>query len=104
MYTLDTISEAIGLFVELMKEGVYIDDMTSDLSGKEIKRTKMFSLVKAKEIREWLAQSHFSGAWVVIDDKDLHDSMIKSHQIMCDPAKGISWDDVYAAISILETQ
>ena len=95
--------EAERLIAMLEMEGLRIEGITPDFSTEEIRRTKKFSLVKAKEILAWLAERPEIETWVVLDDLDLHDEMIRKHQVMTDAAVGLSKEDVHKAEEILKS-
>ena len=78
-----------------------IYDMTPDLTTEEIRATKKFSLVKAKEILTWLEMHSNIEAWVVLDDLDLNHDVIASHQVRTDADTGLVMEDIKAAENIL---
>lgn len=80
---------------------MYIEGSTPDFSTEEIRRTKKFSLVKAKEILAWLAEHRDVERWVVLDDLDLHHEEIEKHQIRTDSAIGLVVEDIEAAERLL---
>ncbi len=81
--------------------GLHIYDVTPDLTTEEIRRSKKFSLVKAEEIILWLKSQGEVSAWVVIDDLDLNNDLIESHQIKTDSRVGLTIDDVETAVKKL---
>ena len=88
-------------FVDVMKkEGVFISGVTPDLTTEEIRKAKKFSLVKADEILQWLKDNPTDN-WLVIDDLDLHNSEIASHQIKTDAEVGLTENDVEKALNLL---
>lgn len=96
--------EAKNLSVLLAREGLKIAGVTPDMTTPEIRRTRKFSLVKAKEILAWLASHEDVGSWVVLDDLDLHEPEIKSHQVRTDQTVGLMPEDVEKAEGILGTE
>ncbi len=85
----------------LAEENMTIYDMTPDLTTEEIRASKKFSLVKAAEILAWLEMHPGTDAWVVLDDLNLHNKVIESHQIKTDADVGLTMEDVRAAGRIL---
>lgn len=81
--------------------GLSIYDVTPDLTTEEIRRSKKFSLVKADEIILWLKLHEEVTEWIVIDDLDLHNELIGSHQIKTDSRVGLTMEDVEAAMKLL---
>ena len=81
--------------------GLSIYDVTPDLATEEIRRSKKFSLVKADEIILWLKLHEEVTEWIVIDDLDLHNELIGSHQIKTDSRVGLTMEDVEAAMKLL---
>ena len=79
------------------QEDLMIEDVTPDHSTEEIKKSKKFSLVKASEILAWLDEHKEADKWIVIDDLDLHNPEIESHQIKTDPHIGLTMEDVRKA-------
>ena len=59
----------------LAKEGLKITGVTPDLTTEEIRQTRKFSLVKAKEILLWVKLHGDVEHWVVLDDLNLHTSL-----------------------------
>lgn len=84
------------------KEGIQIDGITPDLTTEEIRRTKKFSLVKAEEILLWVKMHEDISGWVVIDDLDLHNETIETHQVKTDVTVGLTVEDVEKAKKILQ--
>ena len=89
--------EAEHLKKLLGQENLVIADVTPDHSTEEIKKSKKFSLVKASEILAWLDTHEEVDKWIVIDDLDLHNPAIESHQIKPDPHIGLTLEDVRKA-------
>ncbi len=85
----------------LLKCSISFYDFTPDFSTEEIRRTKEFSLVKADEILSWLKEHREVSGWVVIDDLDLHNSIISAHQVKPDSACGLSVENIRKAEKIL---
>ncbi|QFJ55082.1 HAD domain-containing protein [Pseudobutyrivibrio xylanivorans] len=84
----------------LEKEGILISGVTPDLTTEEIRKAKKFSLVKADEILQWLKDNPTDN-WLVIDDLDLHNSEITSHQVKTDAEVGLTENDVEKALDLL---
>ncbi len=95
--------EASNLVRLLAEENMAICDMTPDLTTEEIRITKKFSLVKAKEILAWLETHPHVKGWVVLDDLDLHHDVIESHQVKTDADVGLTEQDIRAARLILDS-
>lgn len=93
-------NEAKVLQEMLSTHGISIAGITPDFADDEIKRTKKFSLVKAKEILSWVDE-HPGCNWIVIDDLDLHNDIVFAHQIMTDNTKGLTEADVDKAMELL---
>lgn len=70
--------EAENLKNMLLQCGIKICDKTPDLASDEIKATHKFSLIKAEEILGWLSK-HPDNKWIVIDDLDLHNEVVRKH-------------------------
>ncbi len=87
-------TEASRLADMLKAEDIAIYDVTPDFTTEEIRRTKKFSQVKAKEIFGWLDAHTDVDSWIVIDDLDLHDDTILKHQIKTDPSTGLTRKDI----------
>lgn len=90
--------EAEKLIKLFDKYGISIYDKTPDLSDDKIKKTKKFSLVKAKEIITWLGEHEEVEAFLVLDDLDLHNEEVSKYQIRTDSEVGLTEDDVELAI------
>ncbi len=97
--------------VEILKSyGLSIDGLTPDFADDEIKRTKKFSLVKAKEILAWVDANlqnvdsigtNRSDSWVVLDDLDLNNGIVMKHQVRTNNQVGLTNGDLNKARSIL---
>lgn len=74
---------------------------TPDLSTAEIKESKKFSTVKAKEIKSWLYDHTDAEEYIVIDDLSLNDEDINKRLIRTNSETGITKSDVESAISML---
>lgn len=94
-------TEANKLVELLAKENLYISGVTPDLTTKEIRKAKKFSLVKADEILLWISLHKTVTKWVVLDDLDLHNDLIRQHQVKTDPTTGLTLEDVRQAVRIL---
>lgn len=88
----------------LKKENISFYDFTPDFSTEEIRRTKEFSLIKAEEILFWLKEHRDISGWVVIDDLDLHNSIVSVHQVKPDSSKGLEKEDIETAIKLFARQ
>ena len=96
--------EAENLRALLEKEGVTIAGVTPDHATDEIRKSRKFSLVKAGEILEWLAQHKDVDKWVVLDDLDLHNADVEKHQVRTDQSIGLTIEDVEKAEKILQNK
>lgn len=96
--------EAKHLAELLRHVNIEIYDVTPDFSTEEIRRTKKFSLVKAKEIIAWLELHPDVCAWIVIDDLDLHNDRITRHQIKTNSMTGLTQKDIENAEMMLYNQ
>ncbi len=85
----------------LLNAGLILHGKTPDLSNDEIKRTETFSKVKAAEILQWLKHNAEVRYWVVLDDLDLHNEVVDSHQVRPDSKIGLSETDVKKAEEII---
>lgn len=94
-------AEAANLVRLLAEENMTLYDMTPDLTTEEIRATKKFSLVKAKEILTWLEMHPDTDAWVVLDDLNLNHDIIAAHQVRTDADVGLMMEDIRAAEGIL---
>ena len=93
--------EAQNLIDLLLESDLSIYGMTPDLTTEEIRKTKMFSKVKAAEIFLWLEQNPNIDNWIVLDDIDLHNDELAIRQIRTNPEIGITEKDVESAIEML---
>ena len=84
------------------KYNLSIASMTPDFTTEEIRATRKFSLVKAKEILAWLEEHPEVEQWIVIEDLDLHEERVARHQIRTNPASGLTRADVDLAICMLQ--
>jgi len=80
------------------RTGIIVSGKTTDFSSEEIKQNRKFSLVKAEEIKAWLLQHPECENYLIIDDLDLRDAVLKQHQIQPDPALGLTEYDAEKAI------
>ncbi len=85
----------------LQTQDIEIYDVTPDYTTEEIRETKKFSLVKAKEIWGWLDMHQETENWIVIDDLDLHDEHIFKRQIKTDQTIGLTKQDIERAAAML---
>jgi hypothetical protein len=74
--------EADNLLRLLKKYEMVIYDKTPDLSTEEIRNTRKFSLIKAKEIMTWLEEHKEVEAYLVLDDLDLHNIEVLKDQLV----------------------
>lgn len=93
--------EAQNLIDLLLDSGLRIYAMTPDLTTEEIRKTKMFSKVKASEIFLWLKQNPNVSKWIVLDDLDLHNDDLAIKQVRTNAEIGITEKDVDKAIEML---
>lgn len=93
--------EASYLVRLLEKQKLSIYDMTPDLTTEEIRAAKQFSLVKAEEILAWLDEHKEVEIWAVLDDLDLKNERVASHQIRTDPSVGLTRENMWAAEKLL---
>ena len=84
----------------LEKHDLSFFSFTPDLSDETIRKERMFSLVKAKEILLWL-QGQAVESYVVLDDLELHDETIDAHQVRPDGSVGLTEHDVEKATAVL---
>ena len=95
--------EAFRLLEMLHCEGLSLYSITPDLSTDKIRYTKKFSLVKANEILSWLKHHPEAGRWIVIDDLDLHNDIIRQHQIKTDQTVGLTSQDIeHAKVMLMD--
>ncbi|GKU32273.1 HAD domain-containing protein [Clostridium folliculivorans] len=89
-------------FNEILKaHNLFIYDKTPDLTTEEIRKSKKFSLVKAREILLWLNKYDSVEEYLVLDDLDLNDKEIEVHQIKTDANVGLTKENVLEAIKLL---
>lgn len=93
--------EAARLTEMFCLEGLTLYDVTPDFSTDEIRRTKKFSLVKAREILSWLEMHPETERWIVLDDLDLHNDMVHRHQVQTDQAVGLTAQEIRLAEDML---
>lgn len=92
-------------FLDLLEEeSVYLYSCTPDLTTEVIRRTKQFSLVKAEEIKQWIAIHPDIEQWIVLDDLPLHDDEVELHQVRTDSAVGLTTADVELARNMLQEE
>ena len=95
---MNPLREEAALLKEMFRaEGISLFGKTPDHSTEEIRQTKKYSLVKAGEILEWLSKHREVEEWLVLDDLDLHNDVVKQHQIMIDPLTGLTEKDIQKA-------
>lgn len=83
--------------VEMLEEyNLEIDGVTPDFASEEIKKSKKFSLVKADEILAWVSD-HPDVNWIVLDDLDLHNSVVSKRQVLTDSHIGLTKEDLEKA-------
>lgn len=93
--------ESCNFLTILKSYGLNIFSLTPDFTTEEIRENKKFSLVKAKEILEWIKMHDKIEKWLVIDDLDLNDKEIGKHQLLTDSTIGLTEIDVEIAIKML---
>ncbi len=82
--------EAHGLVEVLSNHGLRISDTTPNLASEDIIQSKMFSRIKAAEIKAYLAD-HLDVRYIILDDLDLGDPELSQHQIFVDPDRGLRY-------------
>lgn len=85
----------------LSDQGMKIYDVTPDFSTEEIRRTRKFSRVKAKEILGWLELHSEVTGWAVLDDLDLHNDVVEEKQVKTDAKVGLTQENVVQVIEKL---
>lgn len=101
---MNPLREEAVYFVEILKaHRLFIYDKTPDLTTEEIKKSKKFSLVKAKEILLWLNKYDSIEEYVVLDDLDLNNQDLELHQIKTDSDIGLTKENVIQAIRLLNS-
>lgn len=85
----------------LLREGIVLSGKTPNLSDKNIKKEQTFSKVKAKEILLWLNDHDDIESWLVIDDLDLDNNLVRQHQIQPDLDVGLSDKDIQKTVYFL---
>lgn len=93
--------EAEHLTKILEFHGLKIYDKTPDLTTEEIRCTKQFSLVKAQEILLWLEHHKDVQSYLVLDDLDLNNNILKNRLIQTNAAIGLNEENVLNAITYL---
>lgn len=88
-------AESEKLQTLLLEKGLHISSVTPDYATEEIKRTKKFSLIKAKEILAYIEEHPEVQQWVVIDDLDLHNVEIAKHQLQTNSQTGLTINDIH---------
>lgn len=83
------------------KYNIKIYDITPDLRTEEIKINNKLSLVKAKEILKWLDENEGVDLYLVLEDLDLHNDIVKQHQIQTNNEIGLTKEDMENAINRL---
>lgn len=93
--------EAKQFLTILQNHELKIFSVTQDFATEEIRKTKKFSLVKAKEILAWIEMHPEIEKWLVIDDLDLNNGEVERHQLKTDSTIGLTEEDVEIAIKML---
>ena len=93
--------ESARLAEMLQEHGMALFDVTPDLTTAEIRKTRKFSLVKAKEILCWLESHRDTKNWIVLDDLELHNECVSQHQVRTDQTIGLTRQDVIKAEKML---
>ncbi|GFP75531.1 HAD domain-containing protein [Clostridium fungisolvens] len=92
-------------FAEILKgHNLFIYDKTPDLTTEEIRKSKKFSLVKAREILLWLNKYDSIEEYLVLDDLYLNNQEIEAHQIKTDADIGLTEEIVIEAIMLLNAR
>lgn len=94
--------EAEVLSDMLAQKGIFLLGKTPDLTTDEIRATKMFSKVKADEILCWLDAQETAVNWIVLEDRDLHNTAVSARQIKTDTTTGLTPNDVEAAVRLFQ--
>ncbi len=90
--------------VEILKKyNIVISDVTPDFTTEEIRKTKMFGLVKPQEILTWIKKHSEVENWIVLEDLYLGNEEVQAHQITTDSAVGLTQEDVELAVEMLTT-
>jgi hypothetical protein len=76
--------EAADLTAMFMKYKICIAEKTPDLTTEEIRATRKFSKVKAEEILLWIDKNYKISKWIVLDDLELNNALVREHQIKTD--------------------
>lgn len=93
--------EARYLYNLFYKCNISLYDKTPDYTTEEIRANKTFGLVKAQEILAWLDEHTSIESYVVIDDFDLGNSIIRTRQVITDNSTGITEIDIQKAFQFL---
>lgn len=96
-----TRKEAEYLVNTFVKYNIEIYDKTPDLRTKEIRENNKLSLVKAKEILTWLEEHKDIELYLILEDLNLHNEIVKKHQIQTDNEVGLTKEDMERAIKRL---
>lgn len=87
----------------LKKHNLSLFGFTPDLSDETIRRTRRFSLVKAKEILLWLQRQETTvETYVILDDLNLKNAITDIHQVKINGKTGLTKRDIEKAAAILE--
>ncbi len=93
--------ESQRLMEMFKRHQIAISDVTPDFTTEEIRRTKMFGLVKAQEILAWIHEHPEVEKWIVLEDLYLLNEEVHTHQITTDSKVGLTQADVDLAIEML---
>jgi hypothetical protein len=74
---------------------------TPDYSTEEIRTSRTFSHVKAKEIIAWLNENQGVEKYVVIDDLDLKNEEINAHLVRTNGQVGITEKDAMRVVDMI---
>lgn len=92
-------------FTMLMKKyKLEFFDRTPDLRTEEVLRTNKLSLVKASEILSWLSAHEDIERYLVLEDLDLHNDVVRAHQVQTDQTRGLTREDVEQAVHFLSRE
>ncbi|ADL49959.1 HAD domain-containing protein [Clostridium cellulovorans] len=89
-YTIESLMHDGTLLDLLLDSGLSIYAMPPDLTTEEIRKTKMFSRVKAVEIILWLKQNQNIDKWIVFHDIHLHNEDLAIRQVRTNAEIGLT--------------
>jgi hypothetical protein len=98
---LPVMPQAQPLVAALKKYRIRLDGMTPNFATETILLQKTFSKIKAREITAYLAEEKRADGFVVLEDLDLGDPFIASHQVVPSSKNGLTREDAAAALKLL---